>query len=101
MLYRIVLAASMIHPAFVRDKTDEFLNLLLWTADQLMRPTFRNINDSYESWLYRNGLLRQVNRLERRGLIECDRKIAPDRLYRLTEEGRLHALGGRCPEVQW
>jgi len=85
----------------VRDKTDEFLNLLLWTADQLMRPTFRNITDSYESWMYRNGLQRQVNRLQKRGLIERDPKAARDRLYRLTEEGRLHALGGRDPEVQW
>ena len=30
----------------------------------LVRPTFRNLTDSYESWAYRNGLLRQVSMLE-------------------------------------
>jgi hypothetical protein len=43
---------------FVNSKTEEFLNLLLWSAEQLMRPTFRNLTDSYEAWAYRHGLLK-------------------------------------------
>ncbi len=34
----------------MQPKTEEFLNLLLWSADTLARPTFRNLTDSYESW---------------------------------------------------
>ena len=56
----------------MKPKTEEFLNLLLWSADQLMRPTFRNLTDSYESWAYRNGFMRQVATLERQQLLERD-----------------------------
>jgi phenylacetic acid degradation operon negative regulatory protein len=85
----------------VKPKTEELLNFLLWSADKLMRPTFRNLTDSYESWAYRNGLLPQVAKLERQQLLEHDPKSRADRLYRLTEQGRLHALGGRDPQAQW
>lgn len=83
------------------SKTDEFLNLLLWSADMLARPTFRNLTDSYESWAYRNGLHKQVSRLERQQFLEREAATPDDRLYRLTAQGRLHALGGRDPEAQW
>ncbi len=92
-------AAIAQHPP-VQPKTEEFLNLLLWSADMLMRPTFRNLTDSYESWAYRNGLSRQIIRLEKQQLIEC-RASPDDRLYRLTTQGRLHALGGRDPQARW
>jgi phenylacetic acid degradation operon negative regulatory protein len=84
----------------MKPKTEEFLNLLLWSADKLMRPTFRNLTDSYEAWAYGNGLLRQAATLEQSGLLECDSHDG-DRLYRLTEAGRLHALGGRDPDARW
>jgi phenylacetic acid degradation operon negative regulatory protein len=87
--------------AAVKSKTEEFLNLLLWSTDLLMRPTFRNLTDSYEGWVYRNGLSRQVATLEQLRLLERDPKAPGDRLYRLTEQGRLHALGGRDPAAQW
>jgi phenylacetic acid degradation operon negative regulatory protein len=85
----------------MQPKTDEFLNLLLWSAEVLMHPTFRNLTDSYESWAYRKGLLRQVTTLEEQRLVERDHYSPNDRLYRLTEQGRLHALGGRDPHAQW
>jgi phenylacetic acid degradation operon negative regulatory protein len=85
----------------VKPKTEEFLNLLLWSADLLARPTFRNLTDSYESWAYRNGLLRQVATLEQQQFLERDATAPDDRLYRLTAQGRLHVLGGRDPEAQW
>ena len=87
--------------AAVKPKTEEFLNLLLWSADQLMRPTFRNLTNSYESWAYRNGLLKRVQRLERQHWIERKAGATRDRLYRLTERARLHVLGGRDPERRW
>jgi phenylacetic acid degradation operon negative regulatory protein len=87
--------------AYVQPKTEELLNFLLWSADKFMRPTFRNLTDSYESWAYRNGLLFQVAKLEKQQLLEHDPRFPDDRLYRLTEHGRLHALGGRDPQAQW
>jgi len=84
----------------MKPKTEEFLYLLLWSAEQLGRPTFRDLTDSYEAWAYRRGLLRQAVRMERARLIESTPQ-ENDRLYRLTEAGRLHALGGRDPVVQW
>jgi phenylacetic acid degradation operon negative regulatory protein len=90
----------------MKAKTEELLYLLLWTCERLVRPTFRNLTDSFESWAYRKGLNRQLTELERRALVESS--IAPargressDRILRLTEAGRLHALGGRDPEACW
>ena|SRR5947207_3515971 len=85
----------------MNSKTEEFLNLLLWSAEVLARPTFRNLTNSYESWAYRDGLVKQVSRLERQQLLERDANSRDDRLYRLTARGRLHALGGRDPQKQW
>ncbi len=85
----------------MKPKTEEFLNLLLWSADMLARPTFRNLTGSYEDWAYRNGLLRQTYRLEQQQLIERDIQSPNDRLYRLSEQGRLRVLGGRDPEQRW
>jgi phenylacetic acid degradation operon negative regulatory protein len=85
----------------VKPKTEEFLILLLWSAEGLLRPTFRNLTDSYESWAYRNGLLRQTSTLERQQFIERDARAPKDRLYRLTAQGRLHVVGGRDPEEAW
>ncbi|MEY2428772.1 MAG: phenylacetic acid degradation operon negative regulatory protein, partial [Verrucomicrobiota bacterium] len=87
--------------SLVQPKTEEFLNLLLWSATMFARPTFRNLTDSYEAWAYRNGLMRQLNTLEELQLLERDRSVPNDRLYRLSAQGRLHALGGRDPEACW
>ena len=45
--------------------------------------------------------MRQLGILERRALLERDCSQGSDRIYRLTEQGRLHALGGRDPRAQW
>ena len=84
----------------MKPKTEEFLNQLLWTAEMLTQPTFRNLTGSYESWAYRNGLHRQADTLEDNQFLESD-LVSGDRVYRLTERGRMHALGGRDPEQQW
>src|ERR1043166_136883 len=82
-------------------KTEEFLYHLLWAAESLARPTWRNLTESFEGWAYRTGLRQQLLRLEKARWIE--RQVAPDgnRLLRLTEAGRLRALGGCDPEVRW
>jgi len=66
MRQKIVLPLLMRSAIFqlMQPRTEEFLNLLFWSAEKLMWPTFRNLTDYYESWAYRNGLLRQVSMLE-------------------------------------
>jgi phenylacetic acid degradation operon negative regulatory protein len=86
----------------MKVKTQEFLLFLLWSYDMASRPTFRNLTDSFESWAYRNGLQRLVEDLERRKLLESQRGAkSSERLVRLTEAGRLRALGDRDPEKSW
>lgn len=85
----------------MKPKTEQFLYYLLWSADQLMRPTFRNLNDSFETWAYRNGFLRQIEQLQRQRLIERRDPKSDERIYRLTAQGRLRALGGRDPVARW
>ena len=82
-------------------QTNEFLNLLLWSGDLLARPTFRNLTDSYECWAYRRGLLQRLSRLEQQQIIERGDPTPDARMYRLTTQGRLQALGGRDPEQRW
>jgi phenylacetic acid degradation operon negative regulatory protein len=86
----------------MKAKTELLLYRLLWLAEKPMRPTFCNIERSFEGWAYREGLLKQVARLEARGLLESriDEKTGK-RLHRLTEAGRLAASGGRDPEALW
>ena len=86
----------------MKARTEELLYFLLWSAEQLTRPTFRNLDESFEGWAYRNGFLRQLALLEKRKFLEQNSaKQRASRLYRLTAEGRLYALGGRDPETEW
>jgi DNA-binding transcriptional regulator PaaX len=85
----------------MNPKTEELLYLLLWTCDLLWQPTWRNISASFEGWAYRNGFLRELQRLEKEQWLQRQPAPSGDRLLRLTEAGRLHALGGRDPEVHW
>jgi phenylacetic acid degradation operon negative regulatory protein len=85
----------------MKPRTEEFLYLLLWTADQLMHPTFRNLTDSFESWAYKKGFLRQLQELEARQLVERQPGDAGEAIYRLSESGRLIALGGLDPMAEW
>jgi phenylacetic acid degradation operon negative regulatory protein len=81
-------------------KSEELLNTLWWMMEMIGHPTYRNLTEGYEAWAYRNGLFRQVYRLEKAKLIA---RSGPtdQRLYRVTEEGRLVVLGGRNPEEHW
>jgi len=82
-------------------QTEELLYYLLWTADRLMRPTWRNLNDSFETWAWRNRLSRRLAELARRKLIERHPEPSLARIVRLTQQGRHLALGGRDPVNQW
>src|ERR1041385_675509 len=91
----------------MKPKTQELLYFLLWSCDLLMQPTFRNLTDSFEGWAYRNGFHRQLAELERQKLVESQAPASglsaavSERVLRLTESGRICALGGRDPELHW
>jgi phenylacetic acid degradation operon negative regulatory protein len=85
----------------VKASTEEFLYVLLWAADSALRPTWRNLDDTFESWAYRNGLGRRLEALERLKLVERQRASDTSRVYRLTVEGRRTALGGCDPIERW
>ncbi len=86
----------------MKAKTELILYHCLWMADTMMRPSWRNMNSSFESWAYRNGFLRQVHTLEAQGWLESDdRSDGTERVYRLTSKGMLRALGGSHPEDRW
>jgi hypothetical protein len=54
MQHRVVRARAL------NTKTEELLDFLLWSAEVLTQPAFRNLTDSHDSRAYRNGLLKQV-----------------------------------------
>ena len=84
----------------MKPKTERLLYLMLWTAESLAHPTWRNVTGSFEGWAYRNGLLRQLARLEREKFLE-QRGEALTTVHRLTKKGRMRALGGRDPVERW
>jgi len=75
--------------------------MLLWTYDLAIHPTFRNRTDSFEAWAYRNGFLRQIQRLEKQKWLERQAGDGGDRLHRLTELGRREVLGAYDPTPRW
>src|ERR1041385_6583810 len=89
----------------IKPKTEKLLSFLLWSCEKLARPTFRNLTDSYEGWVYRNGFDRQLGELRRQKLLESRsgerHPSVAERVLRLSEAGRLHAWGGRDPEACW
>jgi phenylacetic acid degradation operon negative regulatory protein len=85
----------------VKSKTEELLHFLLWAGDLLARPTFRNLTDSFEGWAYRTGFQRQLAALEKQRVLETKLDSDGHRLHRLTEAGRLLALGQRDPVSRW
>jgi DNA-binding transcriptional regulator PaaX len=90
----------------MKARTEELLYLLLWSCDSLLRPSYQNVGESFEGWAYRKGYLRQLAELEQRKFLESQGKatFTPnvlERVIRLTESGRMHALGGRDPLLRW
>lgn len=70
--------------------------------DRMAMPTFRKWNQSYEGWLYQNGLLQRMHYLEAQKFLLRERMgKRSEWVYRLTEKGRALVHGGRNPEVQW
>ena len=80
----------------MKPRTEELLYLLLWGAEQLARPSFRNLTDSFEGWAYRNGCLRHLQDLEARQLLERQPGDAAQAICRLSESGCDVGASGRA-----
>jgi DNA-binding transcriptional regulator PaaX len=86
----------------MKAKTELLLYRLLWLAEKPLRPTFHNLEQSFEGWAYRNGLLNQLKQLEAKGFLEATQDPASGkRLHRLTDAGRAAASGGSDPKKAW
>ena len=87
----------------MKAKTELLLYRMGWVLDHMMHPSFRTMDQSFESWAYHGGCLRQIQSLENQCLVESkpDDGRSGKRVYRLTELGRLAALSGRDPEREW
>ena len=86
----------------MNPRTEILLYQLAWTLDKMMMPTWRNLDSSFESWAYGNGLHRQIQRLEAQAYIESrrDGQIGP-RIIRLTQKGLEAGQVGNDPEQRW
>ncbi len=75
----------------------------LWLAEKMMRPTVREALSSFEDWASRDGLWRDIRRLEAECLVEMGMRDGHrlDRVIKLTEAGRKLALGGVLPPERW
>jgi phenylacetic acid degradation operon negative regulatory protein len=86
----------------MKAKTELLLYRLLWLAEKPLRPTYFNLEQSFEGWAYRSGLLNQIHQLEARGFLEATQDPASGkRLHRLTGAARAIISGGRDPEKAW
>ncbi len=83
-----------------RIAAEEVLLLLSYAVDLLAMPTFRKWNQSYEGWLYQNGLLNRLHYLESRKCLERNARNG-SWAFQVTRAGRRIAWGGRDPEVRW
>lgn len=79
---------------------EEILILMTYGFDLLAMPTFRKWDQSYEGWLYQNGLLGRIHYLEKQKFLEREGK-GSDWVFRVTKAGRKRVCGGRDPEERW
>ena len=83
----------------MRSETKELLYFLLWSANQLYRPTWCNLDRTFERWAWSDGLPRRLATLSQQKLIERHPDLS--RVVRLTQVGWQTALGGRDPAARW
>jgi phenylacetic acid degradation operon negative regulatory protein len=81
-------------------QAEEILTLIAYGLEMVTLPTLHKWDQSYEGWLYRNGLLRRIRYLEAQKLLARE-KHGAEWVWRLTSEGSLKAGGGFNPEIRW
>ena len=83
----------------LRMRGSDLLTMLLYGLDLALRPTMRNMVFDESGWRV-EAHSRQLRKLEEAGLVAFEGKGAHG-VLKLTESGRLEALGGRHPEERW
>ena len=86
----------------MRAKTQILLHYLEFAAEQLIGPrgsirTFGGLSSDF----YGANWERQLQRLREEALLEASPGGPRDRVWKLSERGRVLALGGRDPAVEW
>jgi phenylacetic acid degradation operon negative regulatory protein len=86
----------------MKARTELLLYRLGWLAGMMMRPSWRTMDSSFESWAYGSGLLRQIQRLEYQAYLETRRDPeSGERVIRLTAKGAALCRLGSDPEARW
>ena len=86
----------------MKAKTELLLYMLAWGGGKLLSPSLRYQTMGFEEWAYRNGLLREIQRLEAQGFLEKHPDAGSMKAFsRVTEAGERVAMGGRNPERTW
>jgi phenylacetic acid degradation operon negative regulatory protein len=84
----------------LKTTAEDWLLAMLWGADKLLCPSWSKLFEPYDWWEYKRGLRHHVRHLEERQLVKREKR-AGQIVHRVTELGRLRALGGRDPQQQW
>lgn len=91
--------------ALMKAQTELLLYMLAWGGGKLLNPSFRYQTMGFEEWAYRNGFLRQIQRLEAQGFLakhpEAGSLEGLEGFTRVTDTGMRLAMGGRNPELRW
>lgn len=86
----------------MRTKTELFLYMLSWRGEQLLSPTSRHLQQSFEGWAYQNGFLPQIEKLKAQGFLKSHPEASDLSCFvQLTKEGMRVAQGGVNPEKAW
>jgi phenylacetic acid degradation operon negative regulatory protein len=86
----------------MKAQTELLLYMLAWGGGKLLNPSLRSQMMGFEEWAYRNGFLRQIQRMETRGLLEKHPVAGSlEGFQRVTDAGMRMAMGGRNPELTW
>lgn len=84
----------------MNEHTRDWLLALLWGLDQLANPRLSRALETAEAWEYRHRLRHSLRHLETQGLVRREEHLT-ELVWRLTDHGRIAALGGRNPEARW
>jgi DNA-binding transcriptional regulator PaaX len=85
-------------------RTETLLYELMWIGDQLMRPSYRALTESYDSWAHRNGVARRLASLQKKGLVEKTqgKAFSSARILKLTDAGLAAAQPVELePSMRW
>jgi phenylacetic acid degradation operon negative regulatory protein len=86
----------------MRARTELFLHIVAEYFGGVFTPLARSRFAPFDPWNDSDYHFRQIQRLRQQAMLEAAHAHATnDRIYRLTEAGRLVAMGGLDPRARW